>query len=121
MKILIDEQLPTKLKSIFIDKGFEVFTVRDMKWLGTKNGDLLKLMADNNFNVLLTNDKNLYYQQKISALKVCIVNINSKTNRYDDVVELMNMIENKLKEVEIYLSNKSGGYFIVSEPTTGNK
>jgi predicted nuclease of predicted toxin-antitoxin system len=113
MKILIDEQLPTKLKYIFLDLGYEVFTVRDMKWLGTKNGDLLELMSNNNFNVLLTNDKNLYYQQKISALKICVLNINSKTNRYDDVFEIMERIKNKLKEIKIHLSDKSGGYFIV--------
>jgi predicted nuclease of predicted toxin-antitoxin system len=115
MKILIDEQLPTKLKSIFSAFGYEVFTVRDMKWLGTKNGELLKLMTINNFNVLLTNDKNLYYQQKISTLKVCIVNIDSKTNRYDDVFEIMGQIKNKLEEVENYLLSTPGGYFIVSK------
>jgi hypothetical protein len=84
-----------------------------MKWLGTKNGELLKLMRVNNFNVLLTNDKNLYYQQKISALKVCILNINAKTNRYDNVFELLDRIKNKLKEVENHLLTSSGGYFIV--------
>jgi predicted nuclease of predicted toxin-antitoxin system len=113
MKILIDEQLPTKLKNIFLDFGYDVLTVRDMKWLGTKNGELLKLMAVNNFNVLLTNDKNLYYQQKISALKICIVNINCKTNRYEDVFEIIDQIKNKLKEVESYLLSTPGGYFIV--------
>lgn len=113
MKILIDEQLPTKLKYIFSDTEYDVFTVRDMKWLGTKNGDLLKLMSLNNFNVLLTNDKNLSYQQKISSLKVCILNINSKTNRYDDVVEILDLIKIKLKEVETYLINTPGGYFVV--------
>ena len=113
MKILIDEQLPTKLKYIFLDSGHEVFTVRDMKWLGTKNGDLLELMTKNNFNILLTNDKNLYYQQKMSALKICILNINSKTNRYEDVLEIMDRIKSKLVDIETHLINKSGGYFIV--------
>jgi hypothetical protein len=70
-------------------------------------------MTINNFQVLLTNDKNLYYQQKISALKVCIVNVNSKTNRYEDVFESMDRIKNKLKEVESYLLNRPGGYFVV--------
>jgi len=113
MKILIDEQLPTKLKYIFLYKDYEVFTVRDMKWLGTKNGQLIELMTTNGFHVLLTNDKNLYYQQKISALKVCIVNINSKTNRYDHVVEIIDKIKSKLQEIEAHLLNNSGGYFIV--------
>ena len=113
MKILIDEQLPTKLKYRFIEANFDTHTVRDIEWLGTKNGDLLQLMADNNFDVLLTNDKNLYYQQKVETLKVCIVNVNAKTNRYDDVFELMGTIKLKLKEVEAWLENNTGGYFIV--------
>ena len=113
MKILIDEQLPTKLKYNFSETGYDVFTVRDMKWLGTKNGHLLKLMLDNKFRVLLTNDKNLHYQQNIGALKVCIVNINCKTNRYEDVSAIMDRILNKLKEVEDHLLNIPGGYFIV--------
>ena len=113
MKILIDEQLPTKLKRVFSDLGYRVFTVRDMKWLGTKNGHLLKLMEANNFNILLTNDKNLHYQQNISALKVCVLNINSKTNRYDDVIESMDKITSKLKEVEIHLQTGPWGYFMV--------
>jgi predicted nuclease of predicted toxin-antitoxin system len=112
MKILIDEQLPTKLKQVFLDSNSEVFTVRDMKWLGTKNGELLKLMREHNFQILITNDKNLYYQQKISALQVCILNINCKTNRFDDVIEKIDAIKSKLKEVEVHLSVKPGGYFI---------
>jgi predicted nuclease of predicted toxin-antitoxin system len=113
MKILIDEQLPTKLKYRFIDAGYETYTVRDMDWLGKKNGDLLASMLATNFQVLLTNDKNLYYQQKISSLKVCILNINSKTNRYSDVLEIIDSIKNKLNEIEVYLTNTAGGYFII--------
>ncbi len=108
MKILIDEQLPTKLKYLFSNPAYEVFTVRDMKWLGTKNGHLLELMTIDNFNVLLTNDKNLYYQRKTTALKVCILNINCKTNRYDDVLGIIDAIKSKLPEIETYLLNKSG-------------
>jgi len=44
MKVLIDEQLPTKLKYRFTEPDFEVFTVRDIGWLGKKNGELLQLM-----------------------------------------------------------------------------
>jgi len=112
MKMLIDEQLPTKLKYRFLDAGFDVYTVRDMNWLGKKNGDLLNTMTANNFNVLLTNDKNLYYQQRVDSLKVHIVNINSKTNRYDDVLELMDLIKTKLNEIA-RLPEHPGGYFIV--------
>jgi predicted nuclease of predicted toxin-antitoxin system len=113
MKILIDEQLPTKLKYRFIEAGYEAHTVRDMDWLGKKNGDLIKSMIAVGLNVLLTNDKNLYYQQKTDKLKICIVNINCKTNRYSDVVEIIDQIKDKLKEIAPILLDTSGGYFIV--------
>ena len=116
MKLLIDEQLPTKLKYRFIDTGYEIYTVRDMEWLGKKNGELLQLMSKNGFNVLLTNDKNLYYQQKISVLSLSIVNINTKTNRYDNILQTLSSIKSKLKEVEIHLqSDQTGRYYIVNK------
>ena len=115
MKILIDEQLPTKLKFRFLEDSFDALTVRDMNWLGTKNGELLNLMKENQFDVLLTNDKNLYYQQKVTSLNVCIVNINSKTNRYVDVMDLWKDIKLKPEEVNRCLKTHTGGYFIVNE------
>jgi predicted nuclease of predicted toxin-antitoxin system len=42
MKLLLDENLPVKLKYRFIDKGFDAYTVRDMNWLGKENGELFK-------------------------------------------------------------------------------
>jgi predicted nuclease of predicted toxin-antitoxin system len=114
MKILIDEQLPVKLKYRFSETGYNVSTVRDMNWLGLKNGDLLKTMVANNFNVLITNDKNLHYQQKMDALKICVLNINARTNRYEDVFELLSEINTKLSEIKDHLAVMPGGYFIIS-------
>lgn len=48
MKILLDENLPAKVNYSFGD-AFEVFTVKEMNWLGKKNGELLSLAAENDF------------------------------------------------------------------------
>ena len=64
MKILLDESLPTKL-SEFFGTEHEVLTVRDMNWLGKKNGELLQLVIENNFEVFVTADRNLPYQQNV--------------------------------------------------------
>ena len=56
MKILIDENLPVKLKDKLNE--YEVFTVRDMNWNSVKNGQLLKLAIENSFNIFITSDKN---------------------------------------------------------------
>jgi predicted nuclease of predicted toxin-antitoxin system len=61
MRLLLDENLPKRLKADF--PGHEIFTVRDKGWNGIKNGELLQLMLAGNFNLLMTFDKNLQYQQ----------------------------------------------------------
>jgi predicted nuclease of predicted toxin-antitoxin system len=113
MKVLIDEQLPTKLKFRFVNSGHQVLTVRDMDWLGKKNGELLRLIRENDFNVLLTNDKNMYYQQNMSTLRISILNVNAKTNRYQDVLEKIDLIKDKLNEIERLLLDSVYDYFII--------
>lgn len=99
MKILLDEQIPTKLKYRFDKMPFEVFTVRDMNWLGTKNGELLKQLSLHKFDVFVTNDKQLYYQQTTKKYPFNIININTKSNRYDDILEKMEMIKIQLLNI----------------------
>ncbi len=50
MKILLDENLPKKLKITFALEH-EVFTVREKNWNGKQNGELLGLMTLNGFDV----------------------------------------------------------------------
>lgn len=64
MKILLDENLPKKLKQDLQD--FQVFTVREKGWKGKTNGELIQLMITERFDVLLTFDKNLEHQQSRS-------------------------------------------------------
>ena len=49
MRLLLDENLPKRLKLDFPEH--EIFTVRDKKWNGIKNGELLKLLLDNSFKI----------------------------------------------------------------------
>jgi predicted nuclease of predicted toxin-antitoxin system len=49
MKLLLDENLPVKLKYRFKEFGWEAYTVRDMQWFGKENGELLQLMVLNSF------------------------------------------------------------------------
>jgi predicted nuclease of predicted toxin-antitoxin system len=55
MKLLLDENLPKRLKEHF--EEHEIYTVRDMGWNGVKNEELLKLMIADEFDVLITFDK----------------------------------------------------------------
>ncbi len=70
MRILIDESLPRYLKQILVEHV--VFTVQEMGWAGIRNSELLA-KAEFNFDVLLTADKNLRYQQNLSGLALAII------------------------------------------------
>lgn len=77
MKILLDECVTKHLKPYLAD--FKVMTVREMQWSGIKNGKPMALCVENGFNVLLTIDKNLRYQQNLDKYALTIVVLNSFT------------------------------------------
>lgn len=70
MKILIDENLPRYLKRVLSE--YDVQTVQNMGWHGVENGTLLNL-AESVFDIFLTADKNLPYQQNLSDIQLGIV------------------------------------------------
>ena len=60
---------------------FEIFTVRELNLSGIKNGKLMAFCAENSFDVLLTIDKNLMFQQNLEKFPVTIVVLNSLTTK----------------------------------------
>ena len=80
MKLLLDENLPKRLKQDFPEH--EIYTVRDLGWNGKTNGELLKLMIENNFDVLMTFDKNMRYQQNFSKYSIPVFVLNAEDNSY---------------------------------------
>jgi hypothetical protein len=80
MKILLDENIDVRFKNLFDTTVHQVFTVKDMNWLGIKNGKLLKLLEENHFDIFISVDKNLPYQQDIEMLPVFIIILNVKRN-----------------------------------------
>jgi len=64
MKLLLDENLPKKLKYRFSPQ-YEVLTVTEMGWSGKKNGELLAAMNERNLTILLSSDKNMSHQQNL--------------------------------------------------------
>lgn len=88
MKILLDEQLPVKLKYRFKPE-LEVSTVRDENWLGIKNGALILLAINAGFTVFISNDQNLDFQQKLTQFNILFININRPGNRYEDTLTAM--------------------------------
>jgi predicted nuclease of predicted toxin-antitoxin system len=63
VKLLLDEDVPHPLARLLL--GRDVRTVAGLGWGGVKNGELLKLIAAEGFEVFVTGDKNLQNQQTI--------------------------------------------------------
>jgi hypothetical protein len=82
MKILLDESLPRKLRDSF-GVEHEVFSVLDKGWLGKKNGELLKLMIEDKFELFVTIDRNLPYQQNLERLPLTIFILRALDNRIE--------------------------------------
>jgi hypothetical protein len=66
-----------------------VKTVVEMGWAGKKNGELLKLMMQESFTILLTTDQNLRYQQNLQQAGVAVVVMVAPSNRLPDLVPLI--------------------------------
>jgi hypothetical protein len=87
MRLLLDECVPRPLKRELRD--YEVTTVVEMGWAGKKNGELLKLMMQESFTILLTTDQNLRYQQNLQQAGVAVVVMVAPSNRLPDLVPLI--------------------------------
>lgn len=93
MRLLLDENLPKRLKHDF--KDHEIYTAADKGWTGISNGKLLGLLAENKFDALLTFDKNLQYQQNFSKYTIAVIVLNASDNSY---LTLRNLVQ-KVKDV----------------------
>lgn len=94
MKLLLDENLPKRLKQEFSEH--EIMTVSEMGWSGTKNGELLKLLIENFFDALLTFDKNLQYQQNFAKYTITVFVLSAKINQYKELGKLIPKIKEYL-------------------------
>jgi predicted nuclease of predicted toxin-antitoxin system len=89
MKILLDENMPAKV-NYFFGEEHDIRTVKDMKWLGKKNGELLGLAAFNGFDVIITLDRNLKNQQnldKVGLKFIVLLAMNNKPETIQPFVE----------------------------------
>jgi Domain of unknown function (DUF5615) len=86
MRILLDESLPRKLG--FLPIGHHVRTVQQMGFSGLSNGTLLRA-ASNEFDVLISGDQNMSYQQNPVTLPISVVVMIAKTNKLEDFTPLV--------------------------------
>ena len=86
MKLLLDECIDRKLAREFV--GCEVKTVPQMGWAGIKNGQLLTL-AEAEFDVFITVDRNLSFQQNLPLFNIAVIVLQAASNRLADLKPLV--------------------------------
>ncbi len=80
MRVSLDEWLLKKLKCEFTE--YEVKTVPEMGWAGKKNGELIQAVQDA-FDVFITVDQNIQYQQNLKVSGIAVIFLAAVNNRFE--------------------------------------
>ncbi|MFT7724755.1 MAG: DUF5615 family PIN-like protein [Roseateles sp.] len=96
MRLLLDECVPARLARALT--GHAVSTVVQMGWSGVKNGRLLALAADD-FDALVTVDKNLPYQQHEAALPLPVIVLEAHSNELAVLMALVPALQSALGQI----------------------
>jgi Domain of unknown function (DUF5615) len=107
MRVLLDECIPKKFKNSLI--GHDCSTVPEVGLAGKKNGELLSLAEQSGFDVFLTLDKGLQYQQNLAKRNVAIIIVRARSNRISD---LLPHVEACLAQIR---SIRSGEVFLIGD------
>jgi hypothetical protein len=86
VRVLLDECVDARLAPHVA--GHETKTVHDVGWAGVSNGKLLA-RAELEFDVFVTIDRNLLFQQHVPKFQLAIVLIHSVSNRLEDLLKLL--------------------------------
>ena len=86
MRVLLDECLPRRLKRELT--GHDARTAAEMRWAGTRNGELLAL-ATREFDVFLIVDRKLQHEQNLATFDIAVIVLVAPTNTLADLRPLM--------------------------------
>ena len=80
-RILLDEGVPIGVRTLVT--GFQVEAVPEIGWAGLANGDLIQADEEAGFDVMITCDQNIRYQQNLTGRRLALVVLT--TNHWDTV------------------------------------
>lgn len=96
-RVLLDECLPRHLKRSLA--GHEVRTVPEAGWASKENGDLLALAAGT-YDVFVTVDRNLTFQQNLEQFQIAIIVLVARGNRLQDLMPLVPDLRSAVDTIE---------------------
>lgn len=97
MRILLDESIPQRLRNDL--HSHSVSTVMECGWAGMRNGELLALAA-RSFDVFVTSDRNLEFQQNLLTLPIAVMVLVAPDNRLPTLQSLVPVLLAELDDIE---------------------
>jgi hypothetical protein len=97
-KLLLDECIPKKFKNHL--PGHNCLTVPEAGWAGKKNGELLSLAENADFEVFISLDQGIEFQQNLKGRNIAVILFRAKSNRLADLVPLAGKILTSLSLIE---------------------
>ena len=98
MRVLIDECLNWRLGRALT--GHYAISVQKMRWSGIQNGELLRLAVERNFDVFLTGDRNVSFQQNVSHIGIAVIVLESKGVQLHETLPLVPKILESLETIQ---------------------
>jgi hypothetical protein len=94
MRILLDECVPWPMHKLL--SGHSCSTVQGRGWGGIKNGDLLQ-RAEGEFDLFITSDQNIRYQQNLASRRIAILELS--TNDIGRIQAASILVEDALENI----------------------
>ncbi|MEO6393203.1 MAG: DUF5615 family PIN-like protein [Pyrinomonadaceae bacterium] len=98
MRVLLDECVTRNLRRDFV--SHEVHTIEEAGFKGLRNGALLR-SASGTYDVLVTVDQNLRYQQNLTTLTLAVIVIRSPRSTYPNLALLMPQVLDALEKIKV--------------------
>ena len=106
MRVLFDQGTPVPLRQALA--GHSVSTAYELGWATLKNGELLRSAEEQGFEVLVTTDTNLRYQQNLAARRIAVVVLS--TTSWPRIQAVVEHVASAVNSIFI------GSYVVVSIP-----
>jgi predicted nuclease of predicted toxin-antitoxin system len=98
VRVLLDEDLDVRIRHHF-GAEVEVVTVQYRGWKGRKNGELLQMAAEE-FDVFVTGDDNLSFQQRVASFDLAVVVLRPTSKALPHLLELMPEVRRRLPDLQ---------------------
>ena len=119
MLLLLDENIGVEIQKMLFE--YDTKSIRDMGWLGKKNGELMMLIAENDFDIFISTDKNLPYQQNLSKLTYGLWILDTPKNDVNTLKLFVPLIIQEIEKLKGQKPETELKYIIIEGFSTGKK